>query len=115
MKSPPSAFGRATPKSRDRARALPPLPAKRRGPAPQAAPAPGPAEDDLAAELAAWKQARPGNPFPWRQVSLVLGLCFAAASQVLPDRINDSATYVLYALAGISFVSGLARRRKNPS
>jgi hypothetical protein len=46
---------------------------------------------------------------------LVLGLCFAAASQVLPDRVNDGVSYVLYALAGISFLSGLARRRKNPS
>lgn len=76
---------------------------------------PDQAGDNLAAELAAWKQARQRPPFPLRQVSLILGLCFAAASLVLPQNVNAAANYVLYALAGISFLSGLARRRKNPS
>lgn len=115
MMRPPPAFGRATPQSRARTRARPPLPAKRRDPAPQVPSAPGPADDDLAAELAAWKRTRPRNPFPWRQISLVLGLCFGIAAQVLPKQVNDNATYILYVLAGISFLSGLERRRKNPS
>jgi hypothetical protein len=76
---------------------------------------PGRASNDVEAELAAWKRARQRQFFPLRQVSLILGLCFAAASLVLPERINSAASYVLYALAGISFLSGLARRRKNPS
>ena len=111
MSRPPSAFGRATPRTRGQ----PPLPAKRRAPAPHAPASPDPDGGDVEAELAAWKQARRRHSFPWRQVSLVLGLCFAAASLVLPDTVTDAATYVLYALAGISFLSGLARRRKNPS
>jgi hypothetical protein len=108
MPSPPPTFGRAKP-----VQSRPPLPAKRR----IAAPEPGlpPQDDAVAAELQAWKQARERQPFPWRQLSLVAGLCFGAASLVLPDSVNDAAAYVLYALAAISFLSALRRRRKKPS
>lgn len=73
------------------------------------------ADDDVADDLAAWGKTRQRPPFPWRPFFLVTSLCFAAASLVLPEQINDTVSYVLYALAGISFLSGLARRRKNPS
>jgi hypothetical protein len=69
----------------------------------------------VAAELAAWKRDRIARPFPWRQVSLMAGLCFGIASLVLPERINDAAAYGLYALSALSFLSGLRRRRQRPS
>ena len=109
MPSPPPAFGRARPPAQNR----PPLPAKRRIAAAEPAAPAGP--DEVTAELQAWKQTRERQPFPWRQVSLIAGLCFGAASLVLPDSVNDAAAYVLYALAGFSFLSALRRRRKKPS
>jgi hypothetical protein len=112
VKPPPPSFGRAR---RPQAQARPPLPLKRRAvPAPQAPVARHP-EDPVAAELAAWKQSRPRQSFPWRQVSLILGLCFAVASLVLPQRVNDAAAYGLYALSAASFISGFKRRRQRPS
>jgi hypothetical protein len=109
MPSPPPAFGRARPPAQSR----PPLPAKRRTAAAEPLSPPGP--DEVATELQAWKQTRERQPFPWRQVSLIAGLCFGAASLILPDSVNDAAAYALYALAGISFLSALRRRRKKPS
>jgi len=112
MVKPPPSFGRAR---RSPSPAQPPLPHKRRAaPAPQASTMPYP-QDPVAAELAAWKRSRSRQSFPWRQVSLILGLCFAVASLVLPERVNDAAAYVLYALSAASFVSGFRRRRQRPS
>jgi hypothetical protein len=64
-------------------------------------------------EIEAWKAARgPVVPFPWRQVSLMAGLCFGIASFVLPDTVNDVVQWPLYALTAISLYVGL-RKRKN--
>ena len=106
MPSPPPAFGRARP-----AENRPPLPAKGRALAAAILPKPN---DAAAAELSAWNRTRERNPFPWRQLSLVGGLCFGVASLVLPDSVNDAAAYALYAIAGIGFIGGLSRRRKKP-
>lgn len=50
---------------------------------------------------------------PWRQLSLMAGLCFGIASFVLPDSINDAVQWPLYALTAASFYTGL-RKRKSP-
>jgi hypothetical protein len=107
MANPSPTFGRAPPRER------PPLPPKRRLAAPEAPQAGG--EDPLEAELKAWNQARPRAPFPWRQFSLIAGLCFGAGSLVLPDSVNDIARYVLYVIAVIAFFGGLGGRRKKSS
>ena len=63
-------------------------------------------------EIAAWK-AEKGSvvPFPWRQLSLMAGLCFGVASFVLPAAINDTMQWPLYALTGISLYAGLHKRK----
>lgn len=61
-------------------------------------------------ELAAWKQARRWQP-PWRQISLIASLCFGIAGLVLPDSVSDPVQCGLYALAGLSLVSGLRKRQ----
>jgi hypothetical protein len=66
-------------------------------------------------ELQAWKAERQRERFsriPWRQISLMAGLCFGIAGFVLPDSVNDSVEWLLYALMAASFVAGLARRRR---
>jgi hypothetical protein len=64
-------------------------------------------------EIEAWKAARgPVVPFPWRQLSLMAGLCFGIASFVLPDTVNNAVQWPLYALTAISLYAGL-RKRKN--
>jgi hypothetical protein len=64
-------------------------------------------------ELLAWTKARKQNfTIPWRQVSLMASLCFAIASLVLPDTLNDNIQLLLYALAAASLYGGFARRRK---
>ena len=66
-------------------------------------------------EIAAWKAARGSViPFPWRQLSLMAGLCFGIASFVLPATVNDAVQWPLYALTAISLYVGL-RKRKNKS
>jgi hypothetical protein len=66
-------------------------------------------------EIAAWKAARgPVIPFPWRQLSLMAGLCFGIASFVLPSTVNDAVQWPLYALTAVSLYVGL-RKRKNKS
>src|SRR5476651_1860051 len=107
MPSPPPVFGRVRP-----AENRPPLPAKRRADAAAIPPKPN---DAAAEELQAWNRTRERHPFPWRQLSLVGGLCFGVASLVLPDSVNDAAAYALYAVAGIGIVGGLSRRRKKSS
>jgi hypothetical protein len=62
------------------------------------------------AELEAWKQAR-RFVFPWRQVSLMAGLCFAVASFVLPDSVSDVFVWILYGLSGASFYVGWRGRK----
>jgi hypothetical protein len=64
-------------------------------------------------ELEEWKRAR-GHLFlfPWRQLSLMAGLCFGVASFILPASVNDVVQWPLYILAAISFYVGL-RKRKN--
>jgi hypothetical protein len=65
--------------------------------------APVPVPDPVAEELRAWKSGRARQAFPWRPFLLMAGLCFGAGSFVLPDSVNDAASWVLYALMGISF------------
>jgi hypothetical protein len=110
MANPSPSFGRA----RRQPQAAAPLPPKRHAPAAEASAQPYP-EDPVAAELAAWKRSRTSRSFPWRQVSLMAGLCFGIASLVLPERANDTAAYGLYALSALGFISGLRRRRQRPS
>ena len=69
-----------------------------------------PSVDD---ELLEWTRARKkAFKLPWRQLSVIAGLCFAVASFVLPDSVSDALQWLLYALAAVSFYVGL-RRRKN--
>jgi hypothetical protein len=62
-------------------------------------------------DLTAWKQARRPLPIPWRQLSLMAGLCFGIASLVLPDSVNRAADWLLYALMAASFYAGWRKRR----
>jgi hypothetical protein len=66
-------------------------------------------------EIEAWKAARGSViPFPWRQLSLMAGLCFGIASFVLPDTVNDAVQWPLYALTAISLYAGLHKRKAKP-
>ena len=60
-------------------------------------------------ELRAWKEARP-RQFPLSQVALIASLCFGIASLVLPEAVNDSFQWPLYALTGASLYVGLSKR-----
>ncbi len=65
-------------------------------------------------ELQAWKAERRRerlSRIPWRQLSLMAGLCFGIAGFVLPDSVNDSVQWLLYALMAASLIAGIARRR----
>lgn len=87
-------------------------------PAPLAEPAAAiplsaPALPSIEDEIEEWKRARGYRVlFPWRQLSLMAGLCFGVASFVLPGEVNDVVQWPLYILTAISFYVGL-RRRKN--
>ena len=61
-------------------------------------------------ELEAWKQSR-RFVVPWRQVSLMAGLCFAIASFVLPDSVSDIFVWILYGLSGASFYASWRGRK----
>ena len=64
-------------------------------------------------ELLAWTKARKqGFKIPWHQVSLMASMCFGIASFVLPDSLDDSIQWLLYALAAASFCGGFIKRRK---
>ena len=63
-------------------------------------------------EIEAWKAERGSViPFPWRQISLMAGLCFGIASFVLPETVNDVVQWPLYALTAISLYAGLRKRK----
>ena len=80
-------------------------------PAPQPD-SPLPSIDD---EIAAWKAERGSVvSFPWRQLSLMAGLCFGIASFVLPATINDAVQWPLYALTAASLYAGLRKRKTTP-
>jgi len=49
---------------------------------------------------------------PWRQLSLMAGLCFGIGSFVLPDSVNGVTDWVLYGLMAMSFIAGLSGKRK---
>ncbi len=66
--------------------------------------------DTADAELQQWQRTRKRQPLPWRQISLMAGLCFGLASLVLPDNVNKVANWVLYALMAASFYAGWRRR-----
>jgi hypothetical protein len=85
----------------------PPIPPKRRLETSKPAPVP----DSVADELHAWKSERARPAFPWRPFLLMAGICFLAGSLVLPDSVNNAASWTLYVLTGISFFIGLRRRR----
>jgi len=75
---------------------------------------PSPALPSIEEEIAAWKSARASAaPFPWRQFSLMAGLSFGIASFVLPQSVNDTMQWPLYALTAISFYAGLRKRKAN--
>ena len=63
-------------------------------------------------DLREWKRARKANfEIPWRPLSLMATLCFGIASFVLPDTVNDTVQWFLYALMAASFYVGIRRRR----
>ncbi|MBU6456550.1 MAG: hypothetical protein KGK16_16720 [Bradyrhizobium sp.] len=65
-------------------------------------------------ELRQWKLARRRNfEIPWRPLSLMATLCFGIASLVLPDSVNDSVQWLLYALAAASLYAGFRKRRQH--
>ena len=116
------AFGRrVNPQTAYRPAQVPVQPAMQRTAAPPTAvaaepPSPMPApvdERSLDAELQAWKQTR-GSRFrmPWSQLSLMASLCFAIASFVLPDSVNDSVDWLLWGLALASGYVWFSNRRK---
>jgi hypothetical protein len=73
-----------------------------------------PEERSIDDELREWKRARRrAFKIPWRQLSLMAGLCFGIASFVLPDSVNDGFQWLLYAFMAASFYAGL-RKRKSP-
>lgn len=65
-------------------------------------------------ELQAWKAERARERFsriPWRQLSLMAGLCFGVAGFALPDSMNDTLSWLFYALSAASFAAGILKRR----
>ncbi len=65
-------------------------------------------------ELREWKLARKRNfEIPWRPLSLMATLCFGIASLVLPDSVNDTVQWLLYALAAASLYAGFRKRRRD--
>jgi hypothetical protein len=61
-------------------------------------------------ELLAWIERRKQNfQIPWRQLSLMASLCFGIGSFVLPDTLNDSIQWLLYALAAAAFCGGFIK------
>jgi hypothetical protein len=65
-------------------------------------------------DLREWKRARKRNfEIPWRPLSLMATLCFGIASFVLPDTVNDTVQWFLYALMAASFYVGIRRRRQH--
>lgn len=109
-------FGRrATAQAVPQRSVLPPPVPKLTMPAPEPSFPPLSSEPKLASiedEVEAWKAARgPVVSFPWRQCSLMAGLCFGIASFVLPNTVNDAVQWPLYLLAAISFYAGLHKRK----
>jgi hypothetical protein len=81
---------------------------------PAEAPAPAARELSPEEELMAWKAERYRERFariPWRQLSLMAGLCFGIAGFALPDSTNDALSWLLYALAAASFAAGILKRK----
>jgi hypothetical protein len=79
-----------------------------------APPSPLPEEPEspsLDQELREWKKSRRFE-IPWRQLSIMASLCFGIGSLVLPDSVNDSVHYLLYALTGLSLYAGFKKRRR---
>lgn len=77
---------------------------------------PRPAAQELSPEeeLQAWKAERARERFsriPWRQLSLMAGLCFGIAGFVLPDSMNDTLSWLFYALSAASFAAGILKRK----
>jgi hypothetical protein len=65
-------------------------------------------------DLREWKRARKRNfEIPWRPLSLMATLCFGIASFVLPDSVNDTVQWFLYALMAASFYVGIRRRQQS--
>jgi hypothetical protein len=109
-------FGRRT--SPQTQTAAPVRPAPIAQPAPsltlEAPPPVAPAEDEPSVdqELLEWKRAR-GSKFemPWRQLSLMASLCFGIASFVLPDSVNNSVEWLLWALSAMSAMVWFTNRK----
>lgn len=81
---------------------------------PKEAPEPLARELSPEEELQAWKAERARERFsriPWRQLSLMAGLCFGIAGFVLPDSTNDTLSWLFYALSAASFAAGILKRR----
>jgi len=62
-------------------------------------------------ELIEWKKARRFQ-IPWRPLCWMASLSFGIGSLVLPDSVNDSVDWLLYALMAASFCAGFMKRRE---
>ena len=69
-----------------------------------------PPEISLEEELREWKRQR-SFQIPWRPLSWMASLSFGIASLVLPDNVNASVDWLLYALMAASFCAGFIKRR----
>ena len=82
-------------------------------PVEQYSPPAQPESRSLDDELREWKRARKQQSnFPWKLLSVTATLCFGFGSFALPDSVNDSVQWLLYALAAASFYAGFVRRRR---
>lgn len=67
-------------------------------------------------EIAAWRASRGAVVgIPWRQLSLMAGLCFGIASFVLPTAVNEALQWPLYALTAVSLYAGLRKHKSKPA
>jgi hypothetical protein len=114
--TPSRPFGRRTPvaaPSQLERRAVSPMPAapSEEAAIPSVEPAGAVSAPALDEELRAWQRERlKGLParLPLRQLSLMASLSFGVASFVLPDSINDDASWFLYILTGASAIAWLS-------
>jgi hypothetical protein len=82
-------------------------------PAQQPIPSDASAEPLVDDELREWKRSRRNRfKIPWRQVSLMASLCFGIAFFALPDSVNSSVQWLLFALMGANFYAGVRKRRE---
>lgn len=68
-------------------------------------------ETSLDEDLREWKETRRFQ-IPWRPLWWMASASFGIGSLVLPDSVNDSVDWLLYALMAASFCAGFIKRRE---